>query len=160
VTIGSDTVSGNGTIVAVSNGPLLTVNRQNYGSAGTITFLGPDAIPGGPRAVIQGKSLTIDTSGTVALKAGVTVKAKSSSLAASNISFGDVTGAPGGFIVFNDILQLFEQGKTLTLHTLTKSINFFGNVNLSLAGSGTKIVLDSAALVASTSGTVNINADD
>ena len=153
-------VSGSGALVAVSNGAPLAVRREDAGTNGTITFIGPDALPGVPGAIVEGASLTLDTSGVIRLNSGVTVTADDISVSARSINIGQVSGTPGGFIVFDDILAQFVEAKTLTLRSTGLGINFYGDVGLSLGKPGSRLVLDTGALAAKTGGSVTLKADE
>ena len=122
-------------------------------------MVGPDAKPGAPGATLEGASLTLDTTGQIRLNTGATVTGDDISIAAKSISFGEVTDAPGGFIVRGDILKQLEQATTLSLRAASQEINFYGGVNIALKQPGSRLVLDAQALVAIAPGFVKLTAD-
>ena len=159
--VAEDALAGtraNGALLAVSNGGPLTVLRPKAQTNGTITIIGDDAVPGISGARIEGASLTLDTSGIIRLNSGATVQADDISVSARGINFGAVTGAPGGFIVADDILAQFQQAETLTLRSGANGINFYGDVDLTLARAGSLLVLDSGTLAAPVAGSVIVKA--
>jgi hypothetical protein len=152
ITIGSDvnSITGNGSLVAVSAGNGIQVNRQRVqpGTNGTITLAG---------ASVTGNSLTLDTTGRSITDAATTIGGANIFVAAQTINFGVARGGAGLNISDNIAAQL-QQAANLTVRA-RQTIDFSGaSVNFSL-GANSHLVLDAATLNSRTAGNmVHLNA--
>ena len=87
---------GNGSLLAVSNGSGLDVERQQIAQTnGIMTLAGPAAGTTGPGASISGTSITLDTSGNIRPGAGVTLSATNIAVSAKSINFGTTVNSAG-----------------------------------------------------------------
>src|SRR5262249_29216292 len=119
-------VNGNGSLIAVSNGEILNVQRENVrGERGIITLKGADGST--PGALLQGKSVSLDTTGDIVLEKGATITAPNMEIGAESINLGSVTGSPGGFVVTPDAVAQISKAQVLTLRSGSQGINFYGS---------------------------------
>jgi len=145
--IGNDAalISGNGSLLAVSTGLGLDVERQHVvQNNGTLTLAGPVKGLSGLGATVKGTSVTLDTSGNIRPGAGVTLGAANITVSAKSINFGTAVNNAGLNINGGFATQL-SQASNLTLHSW-RTIDFSGPVDFFL-GAGSHLVLDASALV-------------
>ncbi|HJT44108.1 MAG TPA: filamentous hemagglutinin family protein [Rhizomicrobium sp.] len=158
--IGSDAakIRGNGSLLAVSNGAGIVVERQHVlQNTGLITLMGPAFGSTARGASISGNSITIDTSGNIRPGSDVTITAANIFVAAKSINFG-TTVSNAGLNVNGGITAQFQQATNLSLRSY-RTIDFSGDVNFAL-GAGSRLALDSSALVsASGANTARLGAD-
>ncbi|MBW8852737.1 MAG: hypothetical protein JF604_00025, partial [Bradyrhizobium sp.] len=147
--IGSDAlqINGNGSLLAVSNGSVLDVERQRVAqNNGVITLTGAAGSVAG--ATVRGTSITLDTSGNIRPGAGVTLNATNAAITTKSINFGvPVIRPPNqvGLNIDSSFAAQLSGVRNLTLHSL-RTIDFSGPVDFSL-GAGSHLVLDASALV-------------
>ena len=145
-------IRGQGSLLAVSNGGPLVIDRQNSNTAGLLDIAAGATISGG-------NALTMDTSGNLRIDKTATFAATNISIGSRSITFGDAKGNTGFEITDAAILTQLEQAKTLTLRT-PGPVNFIGNQTIAMADAGAKLVLDTGSLVAQTpQATVSLGAD-
>ncbi len=161
VTIGDDTLKivGNGSLLAVSNGSTLIVNREHVVQPnGIVTLAGTDPVAG-PGALIQGASVTLDTSGSVRPGDGATIDADNISISAKSINFG-TSSKNAGFNVSGGMIPQLEQAKTLRLRSASQTITFGGDVDFRMTAPDSRLILDFSALSSTDGHAVTLGAGE
>ena len=132
-------VSGDGSLLRVSNGTLVSVTR-NY-VPGIYTGPGPTPTSSSPLGSltigagvsISGNSITLDSSGTNTLPASANLQGQNFDLSANIINLG---GGSGGLVLSPAQIGLFAGAQTLDLRSASV-FNFYGSN--SFGGSGAPI---------------------
>ena len=158
-------VSGDGSLLRVSNGSTVAITRHFVpGSyvppATTPTATGPvSATPRGSLAVgggvtLSGNALTFDSSGTTTIAADATLAAKNFDLAANIINLG---GGSGGLVLSQNLIASLAGADTVSLRSAS-AFDFYGSGTLGNAGAriGT-LTLDASGFY-SDGGTTTISA--
>lgn len=158
-------VSGDGSLLRVSNGSTVAITRHFVpGSytppATTPTATGPVSVtPRGSLAfgggvTISGNALTFDSSGTATIAADATLVAKNFDLAANVINLG---GGSGGLVLSQNLIASMAGADTVSLRSAS-AFNFYGRNALGNAGAriGT-LTLDASGFY-SDGGTTTISA--
>ena len=161
VTIGDDTlkIAGNGSLLAVSNGATLIVNREHVvQSNGVVTLAGTDPT-NGPGTFIEGTSITLDTSGSIRPADGATIDADNISISAKSINFG-TSAKNAGFNVSGSMIPQLEQAKTLSLTSASQTITFAGNVDFQMGRPDSLLALDFSALTSTDDQAVTLGAGE
>ncbi|MDR3417050.1 MAG: hypothetical protein P4L83_12765, partial [Nevskia sp.] len=149
--IGATSASGDGALLRVSNGGVVTVTRNDLPASPTGTL----TIKTG--ALLSGTSLTLDSSGT-ATGTGTTV-ADGATLSASNYDLAggviNIGGGSSGLVLTDALIADFAGAETVTLRSASV-FNFYGSVALGTAADpiGT-LTLDGAGLYGAGTGTTN-----
>lgn len=155
-TIGSANVHGDGSLLAVSSGAPITIEREDL----TTSLIGRLNILAG--ATVTGASITLDSSDLIEAQ-GATLTAANYNVSANAISFGAKQHLNGGFGVTSDILAQLEQAQTLTLSTYPShgnggEIHFNGTSSLVLSKPNSTLTFNTGAVVADNGGTIDIGA--
>jgi filamentous hemagglutinin family protein len=150
---GTGAVSGDGSLVRVSNGADAVVTRVNTSDAST----NPGQLTIGAGATLTGgQSLTLDSSGTLKFDPTATFSGNTIAVDGSVITFTDQTGeaaaALPGFVIGAAQLAQLSNTKELILRS-SNVTNFDGNVNVTF---GTDVDL-SAPTFASNGGAATLN---
>lgn len=162
-------ITGDGALLRVSNGGLVTVTRNFVPGV----YTSPTATPAAPLPVssvalgqltigdgvaMSGNSLTLDTSGSSSIGASATLTAKNYDLAASVVNVG---GGSGGLVVTPDLLAKFAAADVVSLRSASV-FNLYDANGLTIGNASNPIgtlVLDGAGLY-SQGGKTTINATD
>ncbi len=174
-TVKKQTVSGDGALLAVSNGAPLTVTRANRSATPT----GAITVKAG--ATITGNALTLDATGSISLAEAASFSATNIALGTQNINIGTATSASGFAVAANsNVLTQLEAAQNLTLratgnvdatgNAIAGSINFYAGAPVGIAltpNTGSHLTLDAPTIAAldangkttATVNTVTLSAD-
>ncbi len=130
-------VSGDGSLLRVSNGGIATVTRNFVPGIYTppattptatgpvfATALGQLTIGGG--VVLSGNALTLDSSGSTTIAADATLAAKNYDLSGGIVSLGNVPTGTAGLTVSQQLLATFAGADTVSLRS-GSVFNFYGD---------------------------------
>jgi filamentous hemagglutinin family protein len=151
VTIGSDSVFGDGVLLDVATGDLLTVQRTNT----TISRNAVLSVGSGAKLASSG-SVLLDSTGNVLLAPDAGVSAAQIGISAGSVALGDVpastdTGAPtGGLVIGKAMLDQLSSANLLAVRGYG-SLDFYGSAilgELDAAGHPVikQLVLDTPAI--------------
>ena len=153
-------VSGDGALLRVSNGEMVSVTRHFVPGIYVPPNTTPTANPPvssvalgnltiGSGVTIAGEDLTLDTSGTGSLASNANLKAANYDIAGPVINVGDnVTGANSGIVLSTAVLRNFDDAVSVRLRS-SSVINFFDANGLQIGDPNHPIgtlIFDSAGL--------------
>jgi filamentous hemagglutinin family protein len=150
ITIGSSTSSGDGALLRVSDGRMVTVNRTDLPATplGTLTIQDGASISGG-------QALILNAAGDVNVGSRALFSGESIDADAQRITFVTGGGGSGGLTIGPPVLQQFSNANAVTLRS-SGDIDFAGNITVAL-NTGT-LTLSAAALTTSTGSAVTLEA--
>jgi filamentous hemagglutinin family protein len=148
VTIGNEIqkLPGNGSLLAVSSGEGLIVERQRVvQDNGSITLGDTTRNSVAPGIALAGNSLTLDTSGQVRTGRALSLNARNIAVSARTINFG-ASRNNAGINISGELADQLKQAKNLILKT-SRTMDFSGNADFVLRGNDSRLILDAANLV-------------